>query len=197
MRTGCTPAFGADPERGRSKNSRGRSAGVRGLERDHVGGRSGHAVAHDPQAEPTIGKALSGGFDLLEAKCNRCDRVSLVPLRALRQPLEGRNSSLPRNHPRPTFSSEILLDRAAREPAGSSREGIFSRPLGFRRGFSPIFHLFIAHLGTLVEAAEASSFHGRDVHEHVFSAAVGLNKSKALCRIEPLHRTCRHVHSPF
>jgi hypothetical protein len=29
----------------------------------------------DPQAEPTIGKAIDGGFDLLEAKCNRCDRV--------------------------------------------------------------------------------------------------------------------------
>jgi hypothetical protein len=42
----------------------------------------------DPQAEPTIGKAINGGFDLLEAKCNRCDRVSLVPLRALRQPSE-------------------------------------------------------------------------------------------------------------
>lgn len=42
----------------------------------------------DPQAEPTIGKAINGGYDLLEAKCNRCDRVSLVPLRALRQPAE-------------------------------------------------------------------------------------------------------------
>src|SRR6266567_2891344 len=41
----------------------------------------------DPQAEPTIGKAINGGFDL-EAKCNGCDRVSLVPLRALRQPPE-------------------------------------------------------------------------------------------------------------
>jgi hypothetical protein len=38
----------------------------------------------DPRAEPTIAKAIHGGFDLLEAKCNRCDRVSLVPLRALR-----------------------------------------------------------------------------------------------------------------
>jgi hypothetical protein len=35
----------------------------------------------DPRAEPTIGKAINGGYDLLEAKCNRCDRVSLVPLR--------------------------------------------------------------------------------------------------------------------
>jgi len=29
----------------------------------------------DPQAEPTIAKAIKGGFDLLDAKCNRCDRV--------------------------------------------------------------------------------------------------------------------------
>jgi hypothetical protein len=42
----------------------------------------------EPQAEPTIAKAINGGFDLLEAKCNRCDRVSLVPLRALRHPPE-------------------------------------------------------------------------------------------------------------
>ena len=34
----------------------------------------------DPHVEPTIGKAINGGFDLLEARCNRCDRVSLVPL---------------------------------------------------------------------------------------------------------------------
>jgi hypothetical protein len=46
----------------------------------------GPAIPGDPQAEPTIGKAINGGFDLLEAKCNRCDRVSLVPLRALKQP---------------------------------------------------------------------------------------------------------------
>jgi len=40
----------------------------------------------EPQAEPTIGKAINGGYDLLEAKCNRCDRVSLVPLRSLKHP---------------------------------------------------------------------------------------------------------------
>jgi hypothetical protein len=27
----------------------------------------------DPQAEPTIAKAINGGYDLLEAKCNRCE----------------------------------------------------------------------------------------------------------------------------
>lgn len=40
----------------------------------------------EPQAEPTIGEAINGGFDLLEAKCNRCKRVSLVPLRVLKHP---------------------------------------------------------------------------------------------------------------
>ena len=39
----------------------------------------------NPQAEP-IGKAINGGFDLLEARHNRCDRVSILPLRALKQP---------------------------------------------------------------------------------------------------------------
>jgi hypothetical protein len=42
----------------------------------------------DPQAEPTIGKAINGGYDLLEAQCNRCGRVSLVALRALTQPAD-------------------------------------------------------------------------------------------------------------
>jgi hypothetical protein len=40
----------------------------------------------EPQAEPTISKAINGGYDFLEAKCNRCDRVSLVALRALKHP---------------------------------------------------------------------------------------------------------------
>jgi hypothetical protein len=39
----------------------------------------------DPQAEFTIAKAINGGYDLVEAKCNRCVRVSLVPLRSLKQ----------------------------------------------------------------------------------------------------------------
>jgi hypothetical protein len=40
----------------------------------------------EPQAEPTIAKAINGGYDLLEAKCNRCKRVSLVALRGLKHP---------------------------------------------------------------------------------------------------------------
>jgi transposase-like protein len=33
-------------------------------------------------------RSMAGSFDLLEAKCNRCGRISLVPLRALKQPLD-------------------------------------------------------------------------------------------------------------
>ena len=40
----------------------------------------------EPQANPTIRKALNAGYDLLEAKCNRCRRISLVPLRAQAAP---------------------------------------------------------------------------------------------------------------
>src|SRR5258707_12674375 len=40
----------------------------------------------EPQAEPTIAKAINGGFYLLEAKGKRCDPGSLVPLPALRHP---------------------------------------------------------------------------------------------------------------
>jgi hypothetical protein len=38
------------------------------------------------QANPTLGKALNAGYDLLEVKCNRCRRVSLVSLRAIKRP---------------------------------------------------------------------------------------------------------------
>ena len=55
----------------------------------------------------------------------------------------------------------------------------------------------VAHLGTFIEAAKASLFDGRDVYEHVFATTIGLNKAKALLAVEPLHRTCRHVRTPF
>jgi hypothetical protein len=40
------------------------------------------------QAEPTIGMALNGSYDLLEVKCNACQRVSLIALRAVERPLD-------------------------------------------------------------------------------------------------------------
>jgi hypothetical protein len=33
-----------------------------------------------------VARAINFGYDLLEAKCNRCDRVLLVPLRGLKHP---------------------------------------------------------------------------------------------------------------
>jgi hypothetical protein len=54
-----------------------------------AGGPAMPSPGEQPQAEPTIGKAINGGFDLLEAKCNRCDRISLVSLRSLNSGLEA------------------------------------------------------------------------------------------------------------
>jgi hypothetical protein len=71
-----------------------------------------------------------------------------------------------------------------------------SRPLAdpqiFRGRFAPVFRFFEAHLGTLVKAAQAGSFHGRNVHEDILAAVIGLYKSIALGRVEPLHSTCCH-----
>jgi hypothetical protein len=48
----------------------------------------GRPVIDEQQANPTIGKAINGGYDLLETKCNRCRRVSLVQWRALKRPAD-------------------------------------------------------------------------------------------------------------
>src|SRR6202158_6246083 len=85
-------------------------------------------------------------------------------------------------------------------PPGVNRRAMCGRSLSanpqiFRGRFAPVLHLFVAHLSTLIEVAQAGLFHGRDVHKHVLAAVVGLNKSKSLSRIEPLHSTCRHVRS--
>src|SRR5262249_52751981 len=45
---------------------------------------------------------------------------------------------------------------------------------------------------TLVESIEAGTFDGGDMDEHVFAAALGLNESVALRRIEPFDSSGRH-----
>ena len=40
------------------------------------------------EPHPTIAKALNAGYDLIEAKCNRCRRVSRLPLLTLKYPPE-------------------------------------------------------------------------------------------------------------
>jgi len=104
-------------------------------------------------------------------------------------------------------------DRRRTLPAAMAREGTI-KPAGvnrrakcrsalladsqiFRGRFAPVLHLFITHLGALIEVAQSGFFDGRDVHKNVFAAVVGLNKPKSLSRVEPLHSTCRHVRSPF
>ena len=52
-------------------------------------------------------------------------------------------------------------------------------------------------LPSFLPGFEAGSFNGRDVHKYVLAAVVGLNESKSLGRVEPLHSTCRHVRTPF
>jgi hypothetical protein len=57
-------------------------------------------------------------------------------------------------------------------------------------GFSAAFSLnFIADLLALIEALQAGTFDRTDMHEHVLAAAVGLNKAKPLCGVEPLNRS--------
>ena len=55
-----------------------------------------------------------------------------------------------------------------------------------------VAYLFVAHLGTLIEAAQSRLFDGRDVHEDILAAIVGLNESISLRRVKPLHSTYRH-----
>jgi hypothetical protein len=53
-------------------------------------------------------------------------------------------------------------------------------PQILRRSLPLVGHFLIAHLGTLIEGAQAGSFHRRDMYKHVFAAVIGLDKSKSL-----------------
>jgi hypothetical protein len=66
------------------------------------------------------------------------------------------------------------------EPAGFFQSRLLANSQIFRRRFAPVFRLFVAHLGALIEAAQAGSLYGRDVHKHVLAAVVGSNKSVPL-----------------
>src|SRR4030088_1458607 len=71
----------------------------------------------------------------------------------------------------------IWTARGEMKPAGVNRRAMCGRSLSanpqiFRGRFAPVIHLFIAHLSTLIEVAQAGSFHGRDVHKHVLAAVI-------------------------
>jgi len=75
----------ADPQCGGREAPRGRPVGVLRLERDHAGWWTGDAVAGRAAGQSHNQKALNAGYDLLEAKCNRCQRISLFSLRGLKR----------------------------------------------------------------------------------------------------------------
>lgn len=83
------------------------------------------------------------------------------------------------------------------EPAGFLQNRLSANSQIFRRRFAAAFRLFVAHLRALIEAAQAGSLYGRDVHKHVLAAVVGLNKSVPLSRVKPLHCTRCHVRTPL
>jgi hypothetical protein len=61
------------------------------------------------------------------------------------------------------------------------------------RSFALVRHLFVFDNLPLIEAAEAGALYRRDMNEDVFAAALRLDESIALRRIEPLYGTCRHL----
>src|SRR5690349_4691192 len=55
---------------------------------------------------------------------------------------------------------------------------------------------FVGDLLPLRQARQSGALDGAHMDEHVVAAVVGLDKSKTLLTVEPLHRTSRHDH-PF
>ena len=54
---------------------------------------------------------------------------------------------------------------------------------------------FVAELLALLQRAEARAFNGRDVHEHIGAAVVGLDEAVAFLAVEPLDGAALHMKS--
>jgi len=67
----------------------------------------------------------------------------------------------------------------------------------YGRLLAPFLLNLVADLLALMETIQACALYGTDVNEHVLAAAVRLNETITLRRVEPLHSTCRHVSLPF
>jgi hypothetical protein len=62
------------------------------------------------------------------------------------------------------------------------------------RGFLPaVRNNLILNVLAFVERAQARPFHGRDMHEHIFAAALRLDKAITLGRVEPLYSASSHI----
>src|SRR4029077_6801911 len=59
------------------------------------------------------------------------------------------------------------------------------------RGLAAIAHDLVFDLLAFIERAEPGPLDGRNVHEHVLTTTLRLDKAVALGGIEPLHGTCR------
>src|SRR6266850_754173 len=78
---------------------------------------------------------------------------------------------------------------------GSLRRSTYPEVFG---GFFPaVGHDFVAYFRALIQTAQTCPLDGRDMDEHVPAASLGLDKPIALCRVKPLHSTCRHRQSPL
>jgi hypothetical protein len=67
----------------------------------------------------------------------------------------------------------------------------------FRSFLALVSYELVFDYCALIERAQARSLHGGDMHEHIFAAALRRNEAISLSRIEPLHGTCCHNHSPL
>lgn len=79
----------------------------------------------EPQANPTIAKALNAGYDLLEAKCNRCRRISVVPLGGIKRPADTPIWKL-----EPALYCEPCSDARARRQRAHIVRLIYTKPDG-------------------------------------------------------------------
>src|SRR5262249_51175366 len=63
------------------------------------------------------------------------------------------------------------------------------------RSLSAILLDVETQLLALPKGAQSRTLDGRDVHEHILGAVVGLDKAVALLGVEPLHCSARHLFS--
>src|SRR3954464_8078890 len=69
--------------------------------------------------------------------------------------------------------------------------------VGRRFAGTAICHDLVGDLLAFAQCAQSGALDGRDVHEHVVAAVIGLNEAKALGRVKPLHGSHAHGGSPF
>src|SRR6266496_3834990 len=88
----------------------------------------------------------------------------------------------------------ISRDDPPHECSGSRRLGCSTADLEVFGGLlAPIAGNFVLNDLPLVESAQAGTLDRGKVDEHILAAALRLNESVALGRVEPLHSSCGHL----